>query len=222
MVADPAARSALVVGATGLVGRECVRRLAGDARFERVMALARRALPDDVNGPSVRTILADFDRLDLHPDAFRVTHVFCALGTTIKAAGSRERFREVDFGYPVRIGELARAAGADHFLLVSSMGADPRSRVFYTRVKGEVERAIIGLGFPSVTIVRPSLLLGDRKEFRLGEVIAQRLAWTFPPKYRAVHVREVARVMVRAAVEDRVGVRVIENREIGRETGNDA
>jgi uncharacterized protein YbjT (DUF2867 family) len=216
-MAGNAGRSALVVGATGLVGRECVRLLAARPAFGRVLVLSRRALPDDLCGPTVQTVLADFDHLERHPDAFRVTHVFCALGTTIKQAGSKERFRQVDLGYPLRVAELARAAGARHYLLVGSMNADPGSRLFYPRVKGELEQAIISLGFPSVTIVRPSLLLGSRDEFRLGEVIFKALAWTFPPKYRAVPVRDVARALVEAAVEDGPGVRVIENRDIGRE-----
>ena len=182
--------------------------------FERVTAVARRALPDDLQSSRLRTVLTDFDRLDEQADVFRASHVFCALGTTIKQAGSQERFRQVDFEYPLRVAELALAAGARHFLLVSSAGASPASRNFYLRVKGELERAILALGFPSVTVVRPSLLLGDRKEFRLGEVIATRLSWAFPRTYRAVHVREVARALVNAAVEDRPGLRTIENTEI--------
>jgi uncharacterized protein YbjT (DUF2867 family) len=206
--------SAVVIGATGLVGRECVTQLAARPEFERVTAVARRALPDDLQFARLRTVLVDFDRLHERPDVFRASHVLCALGTTIKQAGSRERFRQVDFGYPLRVAELARAAGARHFLLVSSVGASPASRGFYLRVKGDLEAAIVALGFPSVTVVRPSLLLGDRKEFRLGEEIAMRLSWAFPLKYRAVHVRQVARVLVDAAVEDRPGVRRIENPEI--------
>lgn len=211
------AKGALVVGATGLVGRECIRQLVAQPAFARVVVLARRALPADSQHPRLQTVLAEFDRLESQPDAFRVSHVFCALGTTIKQAGSRERFRQVDYGYPLRVAELAREAGARHYLLVSSVGANPRSRAFYPRVKGELEQAIITLGFPSVTIIRPSLLLGNRDEFRLGEAIAKGLAWTFPPKYRAVPVRDVARALVEAAVEDGPGVRVIENRDISRE-----
>lgn len=211
---SPGAKSALVIGATGLVGRECVKQLAARPEFERVTALARRPLPGDLQSPRLRTVLIDFDRVDEWPDVFRTDHVFCAFGTTIKQAGSQERFRQVDFEYPLRIARLARAAGACHFLLVSSVGANPASRGFYLRVKGELENAITALGFPSVTVVRPSLLLGDRQEFRLGEALAMRLSWAFPRKYRAVRVRDVARVLVNAAVEDRPGLRIIENAEV--------
>jgi uncharacterized protein YbjT (DUF2867 family) len=213
-MASPVSNYAVVIGATGLVGRECVTQLANRPEFERVTAVARRALPDALESPRLRTVLIDFDRLDERPDVFQASHVFCALGTTIKQAGSRERFRQVDFGYPLRVAELAKAAGARHFLLVSSVGASSASRGFYLRVKGELEAAIVALGFPSVTVVRPSLLLGGRNEFRLGEEIAMRLSWAFPRKYRAVHVRDVARALVSAAVEDRPGVRVIENPEV--------
>ena len=207
--------SAVVIGATGLVGRECVKQLVARTEFERVTAVTRRALPDEVHSPKLQSVVIDFDRLGDRPEAFRASHAFCALGTTIKQAGSQERFRQVDFSYPLRMAELARAAGARHFLLVSSVGASPSSRAFYLRVKGELEQAISALGFASVTIVRPSLLLGDRKEFRLGEAIATRLGWALPRQYRPVHVRDVARALVEAAVENRPGVRVIENPEIG-------
>lgn len=210
----PPSNSAVVIGATGLVGRECVKLLAARPEFTRVAAVARRALPDDLQAPGVHGVLVDFDRLDASPDAFRGTHVFCAFGTTIRQAGSQERFRQVDFDYPLRAAKLARAGGARHFLLVSSAGASAASRTFYLRVKGELEQAITALDFPAFTVVRPSLLLGDRDEFRLGEEIAMRLGWALPRKYRPVHVRDVARALVDAAVEDRAGMRVIENPEI--------
>lgn len=216
-MASPISNAAVVIGATGLVGRECVKQLAARPEFASVTAVARRALPDDLQSLRLRTAIVDFDRLDEHPDVFRASHVFCALGTTIKQAGSQERFRQVDFSYPLRAAELAVAAGARHFLLVSSVGASPASRAFYLRVKGELEAAIMALGFSSVTVVRPSLLLGGRKEFRLGEEVAMRLSWAFPRKYRPVQVRDVAHVLVNAAVEDRPGVRVIESPEISAE-----
>lgn len=206
--------SVAVLGATGLVGRECVQLLLREPAFTRVTALSRRPVPPTSGDDKLQHAVIDFDDLDKSRDVFAASHVFCALGTTIKQAGSQERFREVDLGYPTHAAELALAAGARHFLLVSSLGASADARTFYLRVKGELEQRIIGLGFRSVTIVRPSLLLGDRAEFRLGEQVASRFAWAFPRKYRAVHVRDVARALVGAAVEDRAGVRVIENAEI--------
>jgi uncharacterized protein YbjT (DUF2867 family) len=207
-------KTAVVVGATGLVGQQCLKQLTARPEFERITALTRRPLSSDLQSPKLQTIEVDFDRLEDQPEAFRASHAFCALGTTLKQAGSRERFRQVDFDYSLRAARLARTAGATHFLLVSSVGASPRARAFYLQVKGELEEAVLALGFPSVTIARPSVLHGDRKEFRLAEVIAVRMSWALPEKYRAVHVRDVASALVAAALEDRPGVRVIESAEI--------
>jgi uncharacterized protein YbjT (DUF2867 family) len=210
---DRPGRSALVVGATGLVGRELVRHLIGEPGFARLVLLARR-LPDGPSSQRVETVVTDFDRLEASGGAFAATHVFCALGTTIKQAGSRERFREVDYGYPLRVAQLARDAGARHYLLVSALGADPRSRVFYNRVKGELEAAITRVGFSSVTIARPSLLLGDRAEPRFGEEVGKRLAWLVPRRYKPIPAGAVAAALVAAALADRPGVHVIENRDL--------
>ena len=209
-------RHVLLAGATGLVGGECLALLAADETVSTVTALVRR-LPGDSSrrGRKANFVKADFDRLDGHRDLFAVDQVICALGTTIKQAGSREAFRRVDFDYPLAIGRLALQQGARHFLLVSALGADPQSRVFYSRVKGELERAVLALGYKGVTIVRPSLLLGDRHEFRLGEEIAKRFAWATPRKYRPVKARAVAAMLVNAAREDRPGPRIIESAEIG-------
>jgi uncharacterized protein YbjT (DUF2867 family) len=126
-MASAVSNSAVVIGATGLFGRECVKLLVARPEFERVTAVARRALPDDLQSPRLRTVLIDFDRLEERSDVFRATHVFCALGTTIKQAGSRERFRQVDLGYPLRAADLTVAAGSRHLLLVSSVGASSAS-----------------------------------------------------------------------------------------------
>lgn len=206
--------TAVVLGATGLVGRECVQLLLQQPAFTHVTALSRRPVVSTIGDAKLQHAIVDFDDLEKSRDALAASHVFCALGTTIKQAGSQVRFREVDLGYPAHAAELALAAGARHFLLVSSLGASADARTFYLRVKGELEQRIVGLGYRSVTIVRPSLLLGDRAEFRFGERVASRFAWAFPRKYRAVHVRDVARALVYAAVQDKPGVRVIENAEI--------
>lgn len=210
--------TALVVGATGLVGRECLRLLLGEERVERVITLTRRELPAELRAaPGADRLgarLVSFDELDRHASAFAVTEIYCALGTTIRQAGSSEQFRRVDFDYALAVARLGRDQGAAHFLLVSALGANARSRIFYNRVKGELERAVLALGYPSTTIVRPSLLLGERAERRRGEELAKRVGFLFPRKYRPVSATAVAATLVRAAREGRPGARVIESAEI--------
>ena len=202
---------ALLAGATGLVGRECLRLLACDDRVVEVRALVRRPLPLESTGLRVRECRTDFDQLHNHPDWFQVDRVFCALGTTIRQAGSQEAFHRVDYEYPLAIAKAARARGASHFLLVSSLGANARSGIFYNRVKGELEDAVQALGYPSVTIARPSLLLGERHEPRLGEELAKRVGWLAPSRWRPVNASQLASVLVRAAHTNAPGLQVLEN-----------
>jgi uncharacterized protein YbjT (DUF2867 family) len=204
-------RIVLVAGATGLVGRECLRLLANDSEIEEVRALVRRPLPPECNGPRIRECRTDFERLSDHPDWFQVDWVFCVLGTTMAKAGSRAAFQHVDYEYPLAIAKAALAQGASHVLLVSAMGANPRSPFFYYRVKGELEDAVHGLGCPSLTIARPALLLGDRSEWRAGEEFAKRAAWMLPERWRPVHASQVASALVRAAHGPVFGTLILEN-----------
>jgi len=209
-----AAVDVVLAGATGLVGRECLRLLVAEASCSRVVVLARRPLPAESLVAKVEAHVVDFDRLAGHAPLLRCDAVLCALGTTMRAAGTRERFRHVDFDYPLELARLALAQGARHFLLVSALGADARSRFFYPRVKGELEEAVCRLGYRSLTIARPSFLLGERGEFRLGEEFAKRAAFLVPRRFRPVAAAAVAAALVRAAVKDQPGVLVMESREI--------
>lgn len=208
--------SVLLCGVTGLVGRALLEQLLADDHFDPVLALARRPLKAGGRSARLRLCTVDFDNLEAHADLFRVRQIFWALGSTIKQAGSQDRFRAIDYGYAEKAARLGRAGGAQHFLLVSALGAAADSRIFYNRVKGEVEDMIKATGFRSVTIVRPSMLLGPRPEFRFGEAIAKRLFMMAPLKYRAVDVQDVARVLVDAAQRDAPGVAVIESAQIPR------
>jgi uncharacterized protein YbjT (DUF2867 family) len=215
--------SVLLLGATGLVGSACLRLLLDDPGFPAVVTLTRRALPGDFASPKLDARVAELDRLDLQAGAFTVEQVICALGTTIRAAGSRERFRAVDHELPLAAARLARERGARHFLLVSSVGADPGSRFFYTRVKGELERDLGTLGFRSLSIFRPSLLLGSRREFRLGERMAQLFAWVPLGPWTAIRAEAVAAAIVRVAKQDVAGTRIVESGEMrawAREAGS--
>jgi uncharacterized protein YbjT (DUF2867 family) len=205
-------RSVLLLGATGLVGSHCLDLLLRDAGFAEVHVLARRE-PTAAH-PKLHIHLIDFDRMETAAGRFWVQDVICCLGTTIRRAGSEEAFRRVDLEYPVRAAELATEAAVDHFLVVSAMGADPKSRVFYNRVKGEMEEKISRLPFAAVWILRPSLLLGDRPETRPAERFAAALSRPIAPlmigplrKYRPIPAADVARALVTLArAEGRGGV----------------
>ena len=215
---------ALVAGATGLVGQYLVDALLASPIFTTVRALSRRPLPEA--DPRLEIRVVDFDALTADPVPIEAHAAFCALGTTIKKAGSQEAFRRVDLEYPLAVARAARAGGAAHFLLVSALGADPDSSIFYNRIKGEVEQEILGLGYPSATIVRPSLLLGHRDESRPAERAAQIVLGALSPlmagplrRYRPVHARDVAKTLVRAAEQGGEGVRIIESDDIPARSG---
>lgn len=211
------ARSIALFGATGLVGRECLKLLLERSEYARILVYVRRELTLELTPAQqsrVQVQVIDFERLASYPDLCAADQIVCATGTTIRKAGSQQAFRRVDFTYPLELARLGRERGAQHFLLVSSLGASARSSVFYSRVKGELEDAVLALPYRAHTILRPSLLLGDREEFRLGEKVAERLSFLAPRRYRPVHVRDVARALVSVAAADVAGVRIIESSDI--------
>jgi uncharacterized protein YbjT (DUF2867 family) len=179
----------------------------------RVVALVRRPLSDSTPA-KLRVEVVDFERLASRGDLFAVDQIFCALGTTIKQAGSQAAFRRVDLEYPLAVAKLGVEHGAQDFLLVSALGASARSRIFYSRVKGELEDALRTLPYRSVTIVRPSMLVGERSETRLGEQIATRIGWLAPGKYKPVLASDVAAALVNAARVHAPGRQIIESNEI--------
>ncbi len=212
-------RSALVVGATGLVGGHLLQLLLGDDAYGSVTVLARKPLA--IQHPKLRACIINFDQLDLSRDAIRGDDVFCCLGTTISIAGSQEAFRRVDFVYVVQTAALAFENGAKQCLTVSALGANVNSRIFYNRVKGEVEQAVAKLPFDAVHIFRPSFLLGERKESRPGEKIGIALMKSLSfmlvssiRKYRAIHAQAVAKAMVAVAKQRRTGVNIYESDHI--------
>jgi len=216
-------RHAVVAGATGLVGHALVRRLLDEPAYGTVTLLVRRSA--EIEHPKLRERKVDFDALEQAGIEFGGADVFCALGTTIKKAGSQEAFRRVDYAYPLSLARSAKSQGARQLLIVTSLGANSSSRAFYTRVKGELEEALRALGLPALHLFRPSLLLGERAEFRLGERLMSAALEPLSPlfsigslrKYRPVRAESVARAMVRAALRDESGVRVHENDSIPNE-----
>ncbi len=196
-----------------------LRLLLEDRGYQRVTVLARRELP--LRHQKLAQRVVDFDQLAAVTDFPRVHDVFCCLGTTMKQARSPQAFRTVDFTYVVELARVAVRHRASQFLLVTALGADPGSRVFYSRVKGEVEEAVTRLQFDGIQIFRPSLLVGKRAERRLGEQVAFVLgaltSWALVGplrKYRPIAAETVARAMVRIAHDAPRGVHVYPSNEI--------
>ena len=205
---------ALLAGATGLVGGEVLRHLLACDDYSRVVVLTRRDLGSAARNPRVRQVLTDLDGLAQVRNQLQADHVFCALGTTIAKAGSQDNFRRVDQVYPLQLAQLARSTGARHFSIVSALGADARSRVFYSRVKGEVEAALRAMDWPSLCILRPSLIAGDRGESRPMERLAEHALRFAPAKWRPVAAADIAGAMVNTARRSPPGVTTIESRDI--------
>jgi uncharacterized protein YbjT (DUF2867 family) len=208
-------RVALLAGASGLIGRALLPALLRSERYNPVHVLVRRAVPGIEEQPAVHVHVVDFAHL---PEALpKVDDVYIALGTTIKAAGSEAAFRQVDFDFVVNTARAARMAGAKRLAVVSALGANARSRVFYNRVKGDMQEAVRQLGYESVLIVQPSLLVGDRaalgQPVRAGEVWATALLkpvmWLVPKGVRPISAESVAQAMLGAMLDAVPGVRIL-------------
>lgn len=206
--------TALLAGATGLVGSECLQCLLGQDTYSRVLVVTRRELDEQAANSKLRPIVTEFDQLESLSEELVADHVFCALGTTMRKAGSREQFRMVDLEYPLRLAQIARAGGARHFSLVSAMGASRSSPFFYSRVKGELEQSLRDLDWPSLAIFRPSVIAGDRQESRPGERVGERLLRMAPARWRPVEASDIAAAMVRVALEEPPGLTIIESSDI--------
>jgi uncharacterized protein YbjT (DUF2867 family) len=206
--------TAILAGATGLVGGECLRQLLASDAYSRVTVVTRRDLGAAARHAKVRQILTDFDGLGAIRKQLQADHVFCALGTTIRKAGSQEKFRQVDYDYPLRLAQLARMNEAQHFSIVSALGADRKSRVFYSRVKGEVEQALRAMDWPSLCIVRPSVIAGERPESRPLERLAEHALRFAPAKWRPVAAADIAAAMIGTALRAPAGITTIESRAI--------
>lgn len=197
----------LLIGATGLVGRHVMELALADPRIGAVVVPSRRALPEH---PKLQSPRVDFDHLPEDAAWWRADAVICALGTTMRAAGSREAFRRVDHGYPLAV---ARRHGACIYVLNSAIGADVSSRFFYNRVKGELEQELAGEGFKSLTFVRPGAIGGQRNEFRLGErllVLGLTLAGPIlPHRWRVNPAPQIAQALIEAAVNPEPGAHVV-------------
>ncbi|MBD9502766.1 oxidoreductase [Pseudomonas sp. BGr12] len=200
----------LLAGATGLTGEHLLDRMLNEPTVKRVIAPARRKLAEHPRLDNPVGPLAELIPHLLQP----VDTVFCCLGTTLKEAGSEEAFRSVDYDLPLALGERGLALGARHYIVVSALGADSKSSIFYSRTKGELEDALRQQGWQQLTIARPSLLLGQREEIRLAELLAAPFSRILPGKLHGIEAIALARALWRLALEPGKGVRVVESDEL--------
>ncbi|MEW9050649.1 MAG: NAD-dependent epimerase/dehydratase family protein [Neobacillus sp.] len=212
-------KTALVLGATGLVGSELVKILLEKQNYEKIILLVRKRIP--IEHDMIEQHVIDFEQLSEYKELFKASNIFCCLGTTIKKAKTKMAFRKVDFTYPLEAASFSKEMGAEKYLIVTAMGANAKSYFFYNQVKGEVEEALRDLDLPSLHIFRPSLLLGKREEFRFGEKVAETassvlntlLVGPLRP-YRGIHAKKVAEAMAVVAESSKTGNHVYLSNEI--------
>lgn len=201
----------ILLGSTGLVGNEVLKLALNDSRVEKVIALGRS--DPQVKHDKLISVHVDFNHLSDDKTLWDGDAVICALGTTIKKAGTKEKFQDVDKKYPLEVAKKAFRNGVNCFVLNSAMGANPRSSIFYNRTKGEVEEELRAVGFSSLVLVRPGLIGGERNEFRLGEEIGKKvikfLTPILPMKWQINPARIIAKTMLEEAIKRQKGVRII-------------
>ena len=209
-------KTCVVAGASGLVGSSLTRILLENSEYSQVHILVRKPL--DLFHPRLVQHPVDFNQLDAAHLEFRVNDAFCTLGTTIAKAGSKNAFYKVDHDFVISFAKIAQKLGASGCFVVSSMGANSTSPIFYNKVKGEVEEDLKKIGFPLLGIFRPSLLLGPRTEKRAGEKFAgwmmKSLDFIIPAKYKAIHVDKVAKKMMEVALQDHEGIFILESDQL--------
>nr|WP_314471246.1 NAD-dependent epimerase/dehydratase family protein [uncultured Campylobacter sp.] len=207
-------KTALVVGATGAVGRETLRGLCESENYDKIIVWARREL--NFSHEKLETQIINFDEIkDIRPR--EVDEIFCALGTTMKQAGSRGQFYRVDVSYPVNIAKWGIASGARRFALISSQGANERSRFFYLRAKGKAEKKIAALDYESLQIARLPAIKSEREQVRMGELFTIWLFGLLPKfiltNYRPMSAKDIAAAVIAAAQTDAKGVQIYHPRE---------
>ena len=216
---DTGQHTALIAGASGLIGRQVVEYLQREKAFSKIILLVRKA--SGMAGDKTEEKIIDYDNLETSLADIQADDIFCCLGTTMKQAGSKDEFRKVDYEYVIRLAEIFQKKGGRQFLVVSAMGANSKSSIFYNRVKGEMESALKNIPFPVIHIFRPSLLLGNRKVKRTGETLTafifKNLNFLFIgslKKYRAIKSSTVAQALVKMSLSWGEGIFTYESEMI--------
>ncbi len=209
-------KSAIIFGSTGLIGSCLLQQLLKDDRYGEIKIFVRK--PSGITHPKLDEFIIDFNKLDDYRNLIKGDELFCCLGTTIKVAGSEAAFRRVDYEWVRWCAVSAYENHVKNFFVISSLGANADSKNFYLRTKGEMEKAVSAFNFNKTVIMRPSVLLGDRKEFRFGEAVGKFFMILFsvfiPKRYKAIEAEDVVAAMIKAANDEKVKSGTLENEVI--------
>lgn len=212
-------KKAILIGATGLIGTDLLQKLLDSSSYTEVLVIARKNMNN--NNPKLKQLIIDFDELQEHTNEIIGDDVFCCLGTTVKKTPDLKIYKKIDYQYPLDVAEIAFKNGAKNYHLISSMGANAKSKLFYIRTKGEIEKDLQNIAFQSLHIYRPSLLDGHRKEERSAENIMIKLMRMVNPillgpfrKYRSIKIEKVAAAMLNQANKNLKGVHIYASNEI--------
>lgn len=202
---------AIIAGATGLIGNNLLQKLLDHPHYTSVTAIVRKKI--QLQHPKLKQLVVDFDQLENHQDDIKGDVVFCALGTTKSKTPDEQQYRKIDYQYPLDIAFMAHQNGVQQYHLVSALGASVNASIFYSRLKGEVERDLKSIPFQSIHIYRPSLLVGERKEHRSAEGFMIGLMRILNPllvgglkKYRSIHIEKVASAMLKQSLTQSKGI----------------
>ncbi|MRT92951.1 NAD(P)H-binding protein [Ancylomarina sp. 16SWW S1-10-2] len=211
-------KTALILGATGLTGKLLLNRLLADEAYDRVKVFSRRAL--GLEHPKLEVYIGDLLKLDIFESDFLGDEVFCCIGTTANKTKDKEIYKQIDFGIPVSAATLSKKNGVNSFLVISALGANAESSIFYNKTKGEMEKAVLNQHIPNTYILRPSLIKGSRDEKRIGESIGGLLASIASvflvgkfKKYRAIKAESIASAM-HQLVKSKLKTQIIESDQI--------
>jgi len=212
-------KTAIVIGATGLIGHDLLMKLLSSENYKEVLAISRKTL--GIEHSKLKELIVNFDELANYSSEINADVVFCCLGTTLKKTPDLAQYRKIDYQYPIDIATISFKNGAKSYHLVSSMGANIKSSLFYSRTKGEVERDLQKIPFPAIHIYRPSLLDGSRKEERTGERFMIGLFRLVNPllvgplrKYRSINIEKVADAMLAKENSNEKGIQIYQSDEI--------
>ena len=203
-------KKAVLLGASGLIGESLLEQLLSDIHYKEVLAVGRKKL--ERQHPKLKQLVVDFDKLNDYASEIHGDVIFCCLGTTKSKTPDQVQYKKIDYQYPLNAAAIAQINGIEQYHLVSALGANPSSSIFYTKTKGEVERDLKALPFKSIHIYQPSLLVGERKENRNMEGMMTVVMQVLNPllfsglrKYRSIKIEKVARAMLKKSLEDATG-----------------